>query len=151
MTSIGTLLPVSTPCFCNALRRASRAVSRLYDEELRSTGLRTTQYSLLSLLDRAGEVRQRELSGQTLLDETTLTRALRPLVAGGWVAVRAGEDRREKWVAITAAGAAKLEQARPAGERAQQRMRSILAEEVWHELVAVLPHGARLTAGAEVF
>ena len=36
----------------NALRRASRAVSRLYDDELRGTGLRTTQYSLLSLLGR---------------------------------------------------------------------------------------------------
>jgi DNA-binding MarR family transcriptional regulator len=97
--------PVSTPCLCNALRRASRPVSRLYDEELRSTGLRTTQYSLLSRLSRVGEVRQRELSGQTLLDETALTGALRPLVASGWVAVGAGENRREKWVAITEEGA----------------------------------------------
>src|SRR5713101_3173377 len=92
--------PASTPCLCNALRRASRTVSRLYDEELRGVGLRTTQYSLLSLLGRVGEVRQRELSGLTLLDETTLTRALRPLVESGWVAVRTGADRREKLVAI---------------------------------------------------
>ena len=34
-------------CLCGALRQASRAVSRLYDEELRGVGLRTTQYSLL--------------------------------------------------------------------------------------------------------
>jgi DNA-binding MarR family transcriptional regulator len=146
--SVDKLLPMSTPCFCNALRRASRAVSRLYDEELRGTGLRTTQYSLLSLLGRVGEVRQGDLSGQTLLDETTLTRALRPLVAGGWVAVRAGEDRREKWVTITEAGTAKLEQARPAWERAQQRMRSLLPEGVWHELMAVLPDVAWRTAEA---
>jgi DNA-binding MarR family transcriptional regulator len=121
-------------------------VSRLYDEELRGIGLRTTQYSLLSLLGRVGEVRQRELSGQTLLDETSLTRALRPLVAGGWVAVRAGEDRREKWIAITEAGSAKLEEARPAWERAQQRMQSLLPEEVWQELMAVLPEVARRAA-----
>jgi DNA-binding MarR family transcriptional regulator len=140
--------PVSTACLCNALRQASRAVSRLYDEELRGVGLRTTQYSLLSLLDRVGEVRQRELSGQTLLDETTLTRALRPLVDGGWVAVRAGEDRREKLVAITEAGTAKLEEGRPAWERAQQRMRSLLPEGVWQELMAVLPDVARRTAEA---
>jgi DNA-binding MarR family transcriptional regulator len=140
--------PASTPCLCNALRRASRAVSRLYDEELRGLGLRTTQYSLLSLLGRVGEVRQRELSGLTLLDETTLTRALRPLVAVGWVAVRAGEDRREKWVALTEAGAAKLEEARPAWERAQQRMRSLLPEGVWQELMAVLPEVARRSTGA---
>src|SRR5438128_12560467 len=136
----------STPCLCNALRQASRAVSRLYDDELRGVGLRTTQYSLLRLLSRAGEVRQRDLGGLTLLDETTLTRNLRPLVASGWVAVRAGEDRREKPVAITEAGAAKLEEARPAWERAQQRMRSLLPEEVWQELMADLPEVERRTA-----
>src|SRR5216684_122807 len=70
-----------TPCFCNALRQASRAVSRFYDEELRGVGLRTTQYSLLRLLGRVGEVRQRDLAELTLHDETTLTRNLRPLVA----------------------------------------------------------------------
>ena len=36
--------PASTPCLCNALRQATRAVSRLYDEELRGVGLRTAQW-----------------------------------------------------------------------------------------------------------
>ena len=71
--------PATTPCLCNALRQASRAVSRLYDEELREVGLRTTQYSLLQLLRRSGEVRQRDLAERTLHDETSLTRSLRPL------------------------------------------------------------------------
>ena len=90
--------PATTPCLCNALRQASRAVSRLYDEELRGFGLRTTQYSLLRRLSYAGEVRQRDLGGLTSLDETTLTRNLRPLIDAGWVAVNPGEDRREKLV-----------------------------------------------------
>src|SRR5271166_7003646 len=79
-------LPVGVPCLCNALRQASRSVSRLYDEELRSIGLRTTQYSLLQFLRRSGEVRQRDLAELTLHDETSLTRSLRPLVDAGWVA-----------------------------------------------------------------
>ena len=107
--------PASTPCLCNALRQASRAVSRLYDEELRGVGLRTTQYSLLHILARAGQVRQGDLGGLTRLEETTLTRNLRPLVAAGWVSVRSGDDRREKLVTITAAGIAKLAEARPRG------------------------------------
>src|SRR5262245_53530200 len=53
--------PVTVPCLCFALRQASRAVSRLYDEELRGVGLRTTQYSLLQGLRRYGELRQRDL------------------------------------------------------------------------------------------
>ena len=136
--------PVGVPCLCNALRQASRAVSRLYDEELRGVGLRTTQYSLLRHLSRPGEVRQRDLGGLRSLDETTLTRNLRPLIDSGWVAFGTGEDRREKLVRLTEAGAAKLEEAGPAWERAQKRMRSRLPERAWSSLLAALPDVARL-------
>jgi DNA-binding MarR family transcriptional regulator len=121
-------------------------VSRLYDEELRGVGLRTTQYSLLRLLDRAGEVRQRDLGALMLLDETTLTRNLRPLVKADWVAVRKGEDRREKFVSITDQGRAKVEEAFQVWERAQKQLRSLLPREVWQNLLTVLPDVARLTA-----
>jgi DNA-binding MarR family transcriptional regulator len=122
-------------------------VSRLYDEELRGVGLRTTQYSLLRVLARAGPVRQGDLGGLAHLEETTLTRNLRPLAAAGWVSTRPGEDRREKLVTITAAGTAKLAQARPAWERAQARMQALLSKETWQGLLAALPEVARLAAG----
>ncbi len=134
----------ATPCLCNALRQATRAVSRLYDEELRGVGLRTTQYSLLRRLSAAGEVRQRDLGEQTSLDETTLTRNLRPLIDPGWVAIRPGEDRREKLVCLTDAGAAKLQEALPAWERAQGRMRLRLPKETWSSLLELLPELTRL-------
>jgi DNA-binding MarR family transcriptional regulator len=136
--------PAATPCLCNALRQATRAVSRLYDEELREVGLRTTQYSLLQRLRAAGEVRQRDLGTLTSLDETTLTRNLRPLIDAGWVAIRPGEDRREKLVRLADAGAAKLREARPAWERAQERMRSLLPEGTWSGLMDLLPELTRL-------
>ena len=136
--------PAATPCLCNALRQATRAVSRLYDEELRGAGLRTTQYSLLQRLRRAGEVRQRDLGGLTSLDETTLTRNLRPLIDAGWVAIRPGEDRREKLIRLTDAGAAKLREARPAWARAQKRLRSRLPKGTWASLLDLLPELTRL-------
>jgi DNA-binding MarR family transcriptional regulator len=139
--------PATTPCLCNALRQASRAVSRLYDEELRGVGLRTTQYSLLRVLERAGEVRQGDLSGLASLDETTLTRNLLPLLKAGWVAARRGADRRERLVTITEAGTAKLAEARPAWERAQARMQALLPKGAWQGLLANLPEVARLAAG----
>jgi DNA-binding MarR family transcriptional regulator len=139
--------PVGGQCLCYVLRQASRAVSRFYDDELRSIGLRTTQYSLLQLLRRAGDVRQRDLAELTLHDETTLTRNLRPLLDAGWISVRTGEDRREKWFKITALGLAKLKEARPAWERAQARLQGLLPEGKWQDLLAVLPEIARLTAG----
>jgi DNA-binding MarR family transcriptional regulator len=135
---------MASPCLCNALRQASRAVSRLYDDELRGVGLRTTQYSLLRYLKYCGEVRQRDLGVLTSLDETTLTRNLRPLIDAGWAAIEPGEDRREKLIRITTAGAAKLREARPAWERAQERMRSRLPKAQWSSLLAVLPEVARV-------
>jgi DNA-binding MarR family transcriptional regulator len=138
------LKPIDSPCLCNALRQASRAVSRLYDEELRGVGLRTTQYSLLRVLQRAGQVRQRDLGGLTSLDETTLTRNLRPLIDSGWVAIDTGEDRREKLVRLTEAGATKLREALPAWERAQKRMRSRLSDGAWSGLLSILPDLTRL-------
>ena len=140
--------PVGIACLCGALRQASRAVSRFYDDELRAVGLRTTQYSLLQLLHRSGEVRQRDLAERTLHDETSLTRSLRPLVEAGWIAVRAGDDRREKWFRLTAAGLVKLEEARPASERAQARMQALLPEGAWRGLMENLTEVARHTAGS---
>jgi DNA-binding MarR family transcriptional regulator len=135
---------IASPCLCNVLRQASRAVTRLYDEELRGVGLRTTQYSLLRYLQRSGAVRQRDLGAATSLDETTLTRNLRPLVDAGWVAADAGEDRREKLVSLTSAGLAKVAQAVPAWERAQERMRSQLPKARWSDLMSLLPDLRRL-------
>jgi DNA-binding MarR family transcriptional regulator len=140
--------PSGSPCFCGTLRQASRAVSRLYDDELRSVGLRTTQYTLLRVLARAGELRQGELSELTSLDETTLTRNLRPLVEAGLVAVRSGDDRREKLVTITKAATAKLAAAQPAWERAQARMQALLPDGAWQGLMAILPEVARRSADA---
>jgi DNA-binding MarR family transcriptional regulator len=131
--------PIGTPCLCAALRQASRSVTRIYDAELRGTGLRATQHSLLRLLGRAGEVRQGDLGEVASLDETTLTRSLRPLEKSGWVTIRAGADRREKLVAITDAGKAKIEQTRPAWSRAQERMRRALPGGTWDALFAALP------------
>ena len=131
--------PFATPCLCAALRQASRAVTRNYDDELRATGLRTTQHALLRLLGRVGEVRKGDLGELASLDETTLTRSLRPLEKSGWVSIRAGVDRREKLVAITDAGKQKLAQARPAWTRAQQRMQRLLPAGAWDLLFATLP------------
>jgi DNA-binding MarR family transcriptional regulator len=138
--------PLSTPCLCLALRRASRAVSRIYDEEMRCVGLRTTQFSILRLLRDAGEVRQCDLGEVTVHEQTTLTRNLRPLMEAGWVAVRPGEDRREKWLKITRKGLAKLEEADPQWARAQERMKSLLPESVWQNLMTVLPDVTHLAA-----
>ena len=126
------------PCACANLRRAARAVTRLYGDELRSTGLEPTQFTLLMALNLAGEVTQGELARNLALDSTTLTRTLRLLLARGWIRAAAGRDRRERHLSLTPKGRQKFRRAQPAWERAQQRLERTLGQTQWQQLAATL-------------
>lgn len=111
------------PCACANLRRAARAVSQLYEEELKGSGLRATQFSLLQAVQIAGTLSQGELGSILCIDSTTLSRTLRPLVKNGWIAARRGTDKRERLFSLTAAGRKKVEQITPHWQRAQRRFK----------------------------
>ena len=93
-------------CVCNRLRRASRALTQLYDDALAGSGLRVTQFSLLRNLSRMGPVRMSDFAAKLLVDRTALTRTLDPLVAAGYVAVARGRDARTREISITLSGCA---------------------------------------------
>ena len=65
-----------SPCVCNTLRMATRAVTQLYDDVLRPSGLRVAQYSILAALARMKEGRVGQLSDALATDQTTLTRSI---------------------------------------------------------------------------
>src|SRR5712664_4484223 len=65
-----------SPCVCNTLRMVSRAVTQLYDDILRPSGLRVTQFSILATIARSGEANLRQLEAGLAIDQTTLTRSL---------------------------------------------------------------------------
>ncbi len=117
----------------------------MYDAQLRSEGLRSTQFTLLQTLDLAGALTQGELGDLLCLDSTTLTRSLSPLIDAGWVARRRGSDRRERHLQLTASGHAKLQQATPAWRRAQKRLKKAFGRG-WDEV----EHGLRRVAGTSL-
>ncbi len=141
--------PLVTPCLCANLRRASRAVTRIYEEEFRGAGFTgATQFHVLKSVNKAGSIRQQDLSGLLDLDETTVARTVKPLFEKGWLRQEQGKDRREKWIALTDAGGKQLERSKPAWERAQARMRNALPKGTWESLMESLPKVAELSAGA---
>jgi DNA-binding MarR family transcriptional regulator len=120
------------PCACANLRRASRAITQLYEEELRPTRLRITQLAILKALRTAPELRQGRLAAVMSLDSTTLTRTLALLRKQGYVAIRPGPDRRERHLSLTEKGMAKVEQMTPYWERAQKRVRDAMGRDYEH-------------------
>jgi DNA-binding MarR family transcriptional regulator len=119
------------PCACQNLRRVTRVVTRIYDQERRKTGLEITQFGLLTALAATEEANQKRLSEGFAMDSTTLTRTLGLLLKQGWVQVRRGKDRRERLFRLTQAGKRKLAEGQWYWERAEQRLRTQLGDEGW--------------------
>jgi DNA-binding MarR family transcriptional regulator len=122
--------PVESPCVCATLRMTTRAVARLYDRSLAPHGLRTTQYSILARLEVEGPAPVGHLAARLAMDRTTLAREVAPLVRVGLVEEAPGDDdRRRRVLALSPAGRARLEAARPAWREAQRRVRAELGYE----------------------
>lgn len=103
--------PKPRGCTNLKLRQATRLVTQHYDNEISKTGLKITQYSLLSHVISLGPVRPGDLARAMRMDASTLTRNLSPLQDAGWVEVAAGGDARSRSVQITDAGRAKRQEA----------------------------------------
>jgi DNA-binding MarR family transcriptional regulator len=116
-------------CACFSLRRASRAVTRLYDDFLRPSGLRTTQCSTLIATKLQGPASLTKLAELTVTERTTLTRNLTVLQKKGLIHIEPGKDRRERHVAITEKGEEALAAAFPLWEAAQAHVRNELGED----------------------
>jgi DNA-binding MarR family transcriptional regulator len=107
-------------CNCTALRKASRRVSQLYDSALEPCGLRTTQRAILNHIARSGEPSLGELAEALVMDRGALTHNLKPLERDGLVKISVDpQDRRNRLVALTAAGRSKLEESARLWKRAQ--------------------------------
>jgi DNA-binding MarR family transcriptional regulator len=123
------------PCACASFRRASRAITQFYEDGLRPTGLRATQFTILQTLTLAGEVTQGKLGQILAMDSTTLTRTLATMSRHGWIAKRRGEDRREWRMRLSKAGEMQFKQALPHWEKAQAKVRRKLGDDLADSLM----------------
>ena len=135
-----TSTSTSQPQGCTNLRvrKLARALGQHYDVYLADSGLRITQYSLLSHVLQASPVRPVDLAKRLRMDASTLTRNIKPLIEAGWVTVGEGENRRSRLVHITEAGRAHREASKQAWKAGQQALNQRLGVErvaAFHALI----------------
>ncbi len=104
------------------LRRATRAVTQMYDRFLGPSNLQVTQFSVLVACAGAGPAPMTLLSEKLVMDRTTLARNLKPLQTRGLVVLSSGEDRRVHVVALSDKGYSALAKALPLWQEAQTRI-----------------------------
>jgi len=108
------------PCLCGRLRRASRTLTRLYDEALESSGLTVTQFSILRTLSRMERPTLGELSEETAHEKSGLWRTVQPLIRQGLIETTA--DGRVQRLSLADQGMMALVRALPLWRAAQEKV-----------------------------
>lgn len=132
-------------CVCANLRRATRTVTKLYDEALKPTGLKITQFNLLGSLLSLGSATLTELAEEIVVDRTTLTRNLEVLESRGLVVTEEGDDRRERLLRLSAKGISAVTAAYPIWQSAQVRAIEVAGRTNWTTAAPML---RRLASGS---
>jgi len=142
--------PLQLPCACTSLRKAARAVSRIYDDALASVGMTATQLAILRAIDRAGEggAALSQLAEGLVMEKTTLYRGLGPLLRTEWIEVNAAAKGRAKFARLSSAGRLAMERAAEPWERAQTRVVEAFGPARWAalqpDIAALAETGVRL-------
>ena len=121
---------IGCECLLSRARILNRVVTGIYDDELRSFGLKATQLNLLVAVARVGPVRRIDIGKRLHLDPSTLTRNLKIMLTNGWIEeIIDGEDGRGLPLQITARGRDLLNRIGPSWRKAQDRTQKLIGHD----------------------
>ena len=126
-------------CVSNNLHQTARAITKIYNEEMRPSGILRSQYSVLGFALHFGVVQLTELADSLHMDRTTLTRNLKPLEKRGLIQINKSPiDARAREVSLTTEGKRQFREASKYWRKAQKKVVSTFGEDNWASLEATL-------------
>ena len=125
-------------CTCGELRKAARAITLLYDNAFKSSGLLSTQLGVRDFISNNDSIRISDLAKKQGLDRTTLTRNLSVLERQGFIKISSGKDHRTRIVTATQKGRSAVAKALPLWNEVQ--VKEQMGENSWRELMQNLGH-----------
>jgi len=117
-------------CAFGQIRRANRSVTQLYDLALAPAGIKSSQFTMLTVIQQAGEIAQCDFAREYSVSVETLSRRFAALRRKGWVKTRLGAHS-ERIYSLTDRGKLALQAARPFWQNAQARLKQALGETDW--------------------
>jgi DNA-binding MarR family transcriptional regulator len=122
-------------CTCGELRKAARAITLLYDNTFKSSGLLSTQFGVLQVLCEIDSIQITDLAGKLGMDRTTLTRNLSVLERDGFIKISQGIDHRTRIVTATQKGHIAVSKTILKWSEIQCKVKQKLGENSWRELM----------------
>jgi DNA-binding MarR family transcriptional regulator len=113
---------INLPTLCPAfnIRAASRVITQIFDDTLKPSGLQITQFAVLVGVHIMDTPSISILAKGLVMDRTTLTRSLRPLESEGYIKIISGDDKRTRFVKLTAKGKFAIDKTLPYWEKARE-------------------------------
>jgi DNA-binding MarR family transcriptional regulator len=130
------LAEMARTCACFNFRKASRSVTQLFDQILAPAGLRSTQLVILISSQLLGPSSIARLARELVMDRSTLTRNLKPLMNLGLLRFSQGDGGKQKAVEVTEEGQAALLRSAPYWQQAQTHLVNRFGAEAWERITA---------------
>ena len=132
-------------CTCGELRKAARAITLLYDNAFKSSGLLSTQFNVLQSIYNIDSIRISDLANKLGMDRTTLTRNLSVLERQGFIDISQGNDHRTRIVTATQKGRNAVGKTILLWNEIQGKVKQKMGEDSWHGLMQNLCTLLRIT------
>jgi DNA-binding MarR family transcriptional regulator len=137
-------------CASFNFRRASRAITALYDKALQASGIRSTQFAILTAVAKSQPVSISTISDILIMDATTLTRSLELLRKQGLITISPRGKMRQRFLNLTSEGEKTLARAIPFWRQIQQKFEdSVGGSDHWRALRAELESMAKLASSMD--
>jgi DNA-binding MarR family transcriptional regulator len=143
-----------SPCIVAAMRAATRRLTQLYDEAMAPTGLRVTQFHILSELERrsADPPTVGELAEILTMERSALGQTLRPLARDGFLDLGKDErDGRRRPIKLTRAGKDAVARGRRYWAKAHERFQRFFGDTALTALRTTLREIAENPGLSDVF
>jgi DNA-binding MarR family transcriptional regulator len=135
-------------CAAYQFRRTSRAVARLYDAALSPSGIRSTQFAILTAIAKLQPVAISRVAEILVIDLTTMTRSLKLLQKEGLVQIAPRGARRQRLLTLTSKAEKALAAAVPLWREMQARFLAELGRK-WPDFRDGLEHAAQVALTLE--
>ncbi len=120
------------------MRKSTRIITQFYEERLAEVGLKVGQFTLLRAVNYRKQTTNKELQKILVLDQTTLSRNLKPLIRDGLLVIIANdEDQRSKIISLSPEGEQKYQQALPIWKDAQRTLVKKLGKQETASILAL--------------
>ncbi len=133
-------------CLATRVRQLSRIVTRIYDDALRSHGITSSQFTLLTQLANQDGITAVEIGGELDIEKSTLSRNLKRLLALGLLTMDPPAGRRGRGLHLTPKGQDVIYRAFPVWRDAQTRSVGIMGPESRSTLDGLLVQAEKLVA-----